>query len=162
MQWLNEHQQYALLVIPILAFLEAMVGIGLFVSGAILLSVATVLYAQEIATLWEILPLAFLFASLSDHLGFYVGRLVGPRFNHSRFAQKYQKQVKSTESFIVKYGAAAVILGRLMTAVRSLVPMFIGISGMARVKFTLLDLLACLVWTAGLGLLIVGLDNVLS
>ena len=92
MQWLKDNQHYALLAVPCLAFLEAMVGIGLFVSGAILLTVSTILYSQGIATLWEILPLAFVFAAFADHVGFYIGRYIGPRFHHSDFAKRYSKK----------------------------------------------------------------------
>ncbi|MEJ2213381.1 MAG: DedA family protein [Gammaproteobacteria bacterium] len=159
---MNENQHYALLAVPVLAFLEAMVGIGLFISGAILLTVSTVLYSQEIATLWQILPLAFVFAALSDHVGYYLGRYLGPRFHHSKFAERYATKVAKTEQFILDYGSAAVILGRLLTAVRSLVPMFIGISGMNRLTFTIFDLIACFIWASGLGLLVVGLDNLFN
>ncbi|MFT7438478.1 MAG: hypothetical protein ACI8WL_001763, partial [Polaribacter sp.] len=38
-------------MIPLLAFLEACPGIGLFVSGVILLTVSTLLYTEQIATL---------------------------------------------------------------------------------------------------------------
>ncbi len=162
MQWLNENQQYALLAVPALAFLEAIVGIGLFVSGAILLTVATILYSQNIATLEQILPLAFVFAALSDHAGFYFGRYIGPGLHHSNLFERYSNKINKAEQFIVKYGSAAVVLGRLITAIRSLVPMLIGISGMSRLRFTVFDLIACFIWTCGLGLLIVGLDNLFT
>ena len=68
-------------------------------------------------------------------------------------------RLQKGEAFILKYGAAAIIIGRLMTAVRSLVPMMVGISGIGPVKFTLIDIVACAVWSAGLGLLVIGLDN---
>jgi len=41
------------------------------------------------------------------------------------------------------------------------VPMMVGISGTDRVRFTLIDVLACAIWSAGLGLLVVGLDSVI-
>ena len=44
-QWLQDYGDYALLVVPLVAFLEACVGIGLFISGAILLSICTLLYS---------------------------------------------------------------------------------------------------------------------
>lgn len=46
------------MIIPVLAFLEACPGLGLFVSGVILLTVSTILYTEQIASLSEILPLA--------------------------------------------------------------------------------------------------------
>jgi len=149
-------------MIPALAFLEACPGIGLFVSGVILLTVSTLLYTEQIATLSQILPLAFGGAYLSDHLGFYVGRWFGPKLHQTAFAQKRMSEIAKSEAFILKYGTLSVIGGRLIPAVRSLVPMMIGISGTSRLKFSLVDLVACAVWITGLGLLIVGIESLMS
>ena len=159
LNWLNAHKQNAWVIIPLLAFLEACPGIGLFVSGVILLSISTLLYTEQILTLAQILPLAFAGACLSDHLGFYYGRWFGPRFHSTKFAEKRIDKIQKGEAFIAKYGAFSIIAGRLLTAVRSLVPMMIGISGTSRIKFSLVDITACSLWTSGLGLLIIGLDN---
>lgn len=149
-------------MIPLLAFLEACPGIGLFVSGVILLSVSTLLYTEQIATLSQILPLAFAGACLSDHLGFYIGRVFGPKLHQTAFAQKRMSEIAKSEAFILKFGTLSVLGGRLIPAVRSLVPMMIGISGTSRLKFTLVDLAACAIWITGLGLLVVGIDSLVQ
>jgi len=94
-------------------------------------------------------------------LGFYLGRWIGPRFHHQPFAVKRAQQLQKAEDFILKYGAAAIIVGRLLTAVRSLVPMLVGISGTSRLRFSLIDIAACIIWALGLGLLVIGLDNLM-
>ena len=160
--WLFKHQQYALIIVPLIAFLEASVGVGLFVSGVILLSVCTILYVEQIATLSQILSLAFCGALLGDHSGYYFGRWLGPRFYDTRFAQKRLELLKKTEQRIIKYGNFAILFGRLITAIRSIVPMLTGISGMSRLRYSVYDMLACVIWTAGLGLLIVGIDKIWS
>ncbi len=149
-------------MIPLLAFLEACPGIGLFVSGVILLSVSTLLYTEQIATLSQTLPLAFAGACLSDHLGFYIGRVFGPKLHQTAFAQKRMTEIAKSEAFILKFGTLSVLGGRLIPAVRSLVPMMIGISGTSRLKFTLVDLAACAIWITGLGLLVVGIDSLVQ
>lgn len=147
---------------PLIAFLEAAVGIGLFVPGVVLLSISTFLYAEEVATLSQILPLAFCGAVLGDHSGYYLGRWLGPRFHKTEFAKKRAKAIEKTEGLITKYGNLAIVLGRLITAARSVVPLLTGVSGMRRLKYSVYDFLACAIWTAGLGLLIVGLDKLWS
>jgi membrane protein DedA with SNARE-associated domain len=62
----------------------------------------------------------------------------------------------------LKYGTLSIVGGRLLTAVRSLVPMMVGVSGASRLKFTLADIIGCAIWAAGLGLLVIGLDNLFS
>lgn len=160
--WLQENRDIAWVSIPALAFLEACPGVGLFVSGVILLSVSTLLYTEGILNLQQILPMAFIAACVSDHIGFYLGRWSGTTLHKSSFAEKRKDSIQRAEAFIKKYGALSIIGGRLLTAVRSLIPMLVGISGIRRLHFTLIDIVACLIWSTGLGLLIVGLDNLFT
>lgn len=156
---MREHQQYALLTVPAIAFLEAFIGVGFFISGFILLSVCTLLYIEQISTLQQILPLAFGGAILSDHCGFYIGRLTGRRFHRTKFVSKRSELFAKAEASIVKYGGWAILFGRFMTPIRSFVPLLTGASGMPRLKFSLYDLLACTLWTLALGALVLGLDK---
>ena len=160
--WLRDHQEYALLIVPAIAFLEACLGIGLFVSGIILLSVCTIMYTENIATLPQMLPLAFLGATIADHSGYYIGRWIGPRFHHTKFAIKQKKTLEKAEGLLRKFGEFAIIFGRLMTAIRSLVPLLTGVSGVSPLRYSIYDFLACTIWTTGLGLLIVGIDNLFT
>lgn len=159
LSWFNTHKHQALWLVPLLAFLEACPGLGLFVSGVILLSVSTLLYTEQLATLSQIIPLAFVGACLADHLGFYLGRTLGPTVHQLPLLKNRATQLQKAEQFIRKYGAVAMVVGRLMTAIRSLVPMTLGASGVGRLAFSLADLLACTIWTAGLAALVLGLEG---
>jgi len=155
---LHQHQ-YALFAVPVIAFLEAFIGVGFFISGFILLTVCTILYTEQIATLQQILPLAFGGAILSDHCGFYLGRLTGRRFHQTQYATKRSNLLKKAEASIVKYGGWAILFGRFMTPIRSFVPLLTGASGMPALKYSLYDLLACTLWTLALGALVTGLGK---
>jgi len=146
-------------LIPVVAFAEACVGIGLLVSGFILVTIATLLYTSEIATIAQMLPLAFAGAMLGDHVGFYTGRWVGPGFHHTKFAGKYQKALGRAEDIIRRHGSAAIFIGRFIPAIRSLIPALLGISAFNRLRYTVLDGLACLLWTAALGGIVLGTGN---
>ena len=162
LEWVEAYRDYALFIIPAIAFLEASVGIGLLVSGAILLSICTVLYAQGIATLWQMLPLAFLGATTADHVGYFLGRKLGPGFHHTGFAQKYKSNLGKAEALLLKYGELSIIIGRLVPAVRSIVPLLSGVSGLPAAKYIRYDLIACAIWVSGLGLLVAGFGGLLS
>jgi membrane-associated protein len=140
-----------------LAFLEACPGIGLFITGALLLATATGLYANGALDLPYIMLAAFLGALVSDHLGYYLGRWMGPHFHHSRFAKKHNQRINRAEALFQKHGAAAIVIGRLVPAIRSITPLFTGISGLSNNRFSLVDVLACLLWAAGLGALTSGI-----
>ena len=96
LDWLSANQKNAWMVIPVLAFLEACPGLGLLASGIILLSVSTILYTEQIVSIYQIMPLAFVGACLSDHLQLYGYRIRGqlhPR--NSCFAKVVQFFVKN-------------------------------------------------------------------
>ena len=148
-----------MLLIPVVAFAEACVGIGLLVSGFILVAIATLLYNNEIATIAQMLPLAFAGAMLGDHAGFYTGHWVGPGFHHTKFAGKYQKALGRAEGIILRHGSAAIFIGRFIPAIRSLIPALLGISAFNRLRYTVLDGLACLLWATALGGIVIGTSN---
>ena len=106
------------------------------------------------------LPLAFLGAVLSDHSGYYIGLSIGPKFPLTAFAEKRAKAIRKAQNMIEKYGGFAIFIGRFVTPTRSIIPLITGVSGMARAKYTLFDVMACATWTICLGLLVVGIDKI--
>ena len=157
LEWLENNREYALWLVPLLAFGEACVGLGLFVSGFLLVTAATLLYTGEYATLAQIIPLAWAGALLGDHSGFLVGAQIGPRFHHLRLAQRYRQVLLRSEALVQRHGGTAILIGRFVPAIRSLVPVLVGISGFTRLRFLVLDALACLLWALALGAIVAGL-----
>lgn len=153
------HQNYAYALVLLFAFAEACIGIGLFISGLFLVTVSSWLYTSSGADLTQILSLAFVGAALGDHAGFYIGYWFGPALRELTFVKKRRTLLLRAEQLIIKYGAFAIFIGRLVPAIRSLVPAMLGISGFGRGHFTLLNFGACLIWSLGLGAIIVGVDN---
>jgi membrane protein DedA with SNARE-associated domain len=147
--------------IPVLAFLEACPGLGLLASGILLLSVATFLYSEQLLILQQLLPMAFAGACIADHLGFYVGRGFGAKFHATAWGKKRAAQLNRTEGYILNHGASAILIGRFVPAIRSLVPIMVGGSGISKLKFSLIDVLACALWSSALGLLVVGLETLI-
>ena len=147
--------------IPLLAFLEACPGLGLLASGILLLSVATFLYSEQLLVLQQLLPMAFAGACIADHLGFYVGRGFGAKFHATAWAKKRATQLDRAEGYVLNHGASAILIGRFVPAIRSLVPIMVGGSGIGKLKFSLVDVLACALWSSALGLLVVGLETLI-
>lgn len=126
-----------------------------------MLVVSATLFNNGLANLVTLLPLAFLGALLGDHVGYAIGRHLGPRLHQLSFARKYEAQLRRAESLILRFGTAAIFIGRFVPAIRSLIPAMVGISGFGRLRYMLLDALACLAWALALGLILVGIDELL-
>jgi membrane-associated protein len=128
------------------------------ISGVFLLLVATGIYTSALAPIETIVILALFGAFLGDQAGFYLGRLLGPRFHHSRVAGRYQKSLDNAELMVRKHGSAVIFIGRFLPAIRSVIPAMLGLSGFDRIRYLLLDAVACLLWSAALGTIVLGLD----
>ncbi len=160
--WMQQSPALLFWIIPVLAFMEACLGIGLFVSGLLLLSTASVLYSQELVDLSVLACSAFFGAMLGDHVSYYGGYWLGPRLHKTRLFQRHHKTTARAESLFKRSAGFAVIIGRLIPAVRSLTPMMAAISGVRPGQFLRYDLVACSIWTTGLVLLVLGINQGLA
>ncbi|MFK7864514.1 MAG: DedA family protein [Pseudohongiellaceae bacterium] len=143
------------------AFAEACVGIGLFISGVFLVAIATFVLEYQLASVQWICTLAFAGAMAGDHFGFYLGQFIGPGFHQTRLALKYSSSIEKGEKLILKFGSAAIFIGRFIPAIRSLVPALMGISGFTRTRYSLFDALACVFWASALGAIVLGIETIL-
>ncbi|MDB2450319.1 VTT domain-containing protein [Pseudomonadales bacterium] len=150
-----------LLLITLLAFLECLVGIGLFVSGTILLSTATWLYGTNAFPAATIVVAAFIGAIVGDHVGYFVGRSAEPLIFDSKFVKKHQSMVDRINAGLQRSFLIAICVGRLFPVARSLTPAMAGAAGLSRIRFHLFDVIACTAWAGGLALLIIGLGDLL-
>ena len=161
LDWLDSNRDYAIALVPLLAFAESCVGMGLFISGVLLLLVSASLVNKGIAGLEVLLPLAFLGALLGDHAGYYFGRTLGARFHQIGMIKKYQTNVAKAEDLIRRYGSAAIFIGRFIPAIRSIIPALVGVSGIERLRYSFVDAFACLSWVLALAAILIGIDEFL-
>jgi membrane-associated protein len=160
--WIGDNPSYAQYLILGLACFEAVVGIGLFIPGAILLTVAVFLYAQQLISIEAIFMAAFIGAFIGDQSGYWIGRWIGPAFHTTPFAARYRQRIERTEALIRRYGWGAILFGRIMTAIRSIVPLITGISGYSFRKYLIFDCLAIGVWSLLLCAAVVGTNDLLA
>ena len=159
LSWLGENTELAIIAIPIFAFAEACVGLGLFVSGALLVIASSIVFENGLLSIEGISTLAFLGALLGDLAGFYVGKKIGPYFQETQFARKRKNTIQRASKMIVNYGNYVVFLGRFLPAIRSVIPAMLGVTGFSSFKFLVLDVLACLLWCVALAAIILGIET---
>ena len=158
--WAVQHQQYALFLVPLFAFMETCVGIGLFVSSLFLVIICSIFYANGWADVPTMAVLAAAGSSLGDHVGYYVGRGIGPGVHHLKLVQRHRDKWERTEAMVRRFGPWAIFIGRFIPAIRSLVPAVLGISGFARLRYSLLDMAACSLWALALAGIVLGAHEI--
>ena len=159
--WINENLEHAIILIPVFAFAEACIGIGLFISGIFLVAISTIILDQQAASLSSITALAFIGALLGDHVGYYVGKSMGPQVEQIGLVKKRIESFNKAKSILKKFGPFAIFFGRFIPAIRSIIPALLGITKFEKITFTLLDTLACFLWSIALAAIIFGVDNLI-
>lgn len=146
------------MLVPLFAFLEACIGIGLLVSGVFLLGICVLLYTLEPTLLPLMIGLAFTGALVGDHTGYYTGHVVGPGIWRLKWIKQHQDKAHRVARILERSAPWAVCLGRLSPPIRSLTPLVAGISGLTPIRFLVYDLLACSIWATALLMIILGIN----
>lgn len=123
-----------------------------FLPGDSLLLLAGTLIVHGIADYWITLAVLTVGAALGSEVGYWQGRWL----SESRVVKRWmshipQKYHDKTERMLHKYGILALLLARFTAFVRTLMPLFIGVSGMERRVFHVVNWVSGVLWV---GLLI--------
>ena len=99
--------------------------------------------------LWLALVVAVFAALLGDQLAYLEGRRWGPRLRLSRLGRKIgENRWERAESAIARHGIPAVIAGRCLAGVRTLVPRVAGSAAMPYRRFAFGSVCAAILWAS--------------
>ncbi|MCA1273226.1 DedA family protein [Streptomyces sp. 7G] len=132
LDWLQASPQPVVLAgAGLVAFGEAIVGIGLFLPGeaAMLIAASTVDSFPKFMLLWAV---AIICSVAGNIVGFELGRRVGPGLRETKLIRKRGAEGwdKATE-LLRKRGTWAIFVGRLIPLVRGFVPPVAGVAGVS-------------------------------
>ncbi len=137
-------------------FVETGLLIGLVLPGDSLLFVSGIAASESALRAVGVqlsLPLLLLFAPIAAFLGTQTGFLLGRRYGRGLFNRPDGKiftaaKVHHAEEWLHKYGPfKAMLLGRFIPIVRTLMPPLYGILNLEIKKFTILNLISSIIWT---------------
>ncbi|MEU3453440.1 DedA family protein [Micromonospora sp. NPDC006766] len=136
-----------LALVFLLPALEASTFVGLVVPGEIAVLVGGVVANQGRLPLWAVVVAAIAGAALGDQVGYLIGRRYGPRLL-DRVPRRLVRSadVRRGLDLIRRRGVLAVVLGRWVAALRTLVPGLAGMSGMTHGAFTIANVTGGAVW----------------
>lgn len=97
--------------------------------------------------LWPALTVCVASALAGDQLAYWEGRLWGPKLRRSRVGQRIgAAKWDKAEATVARYGVPAVVLGRCLAGVRTLVPRVAGSAGLSYRRFFVGSLCAAVLW----------------
>ena len=137
---------------PYIVFgLLILAGFNFPVSEDLMIFITALLAAKHPDHLIPLLSGIFLGAYLSDLISYSLGRFIGPKLWNIKFFSKMvsKKKLNTISNYYDKYGVITLIFGRFIPfGVRNGLFLTAGLGKMNFLKFSLSDLLACIISTS--------------
>lgn len=123
-----------------------------FLPGDSLLLLTGTLAAHDIVDFWKVVGILTPGAAVGSELGYLQGRWLSETKTVKRWLSHVpRKYHDKTKTMLHKYGILALLLARFTAFVRTMMPLFIGVSGMERRRFHVVNWISGGIWV---GLLI--------
>ena len=130
----------------LVAFLEALVGIGLIMPGSVLTVFSGWLAFHDKAPISVIMTAAALGALLGDLFSYWLGARFGIHIWNWRWLKKHQGLLRLAELFFFEHGGKSVFLGRFLGPIRGLIPFIAGASQMRPAAFAFYAVISSVLW----------------
>jgi membrane protein DedA with SNARE-associated domain len=129
----------------------AFVFLGALAEGESVLLVAGFAAHRGLLKLPEVMVLAGVAAALGDQICFYLGR----RHGHALLARfpSLERHIDRLRPMLLRHPNAAVLSVRFLYGLRTAGPVALGMLGVSRWRFALLNLLSATVWSVAFSLL---------
>lgn len=118
--------------------------IGSFVEGETVVLTAGFLAYKGYLSLTLIIIISFLGSLIADQLLFYIGRYYGPGLIERKPALK--EKSKRIFDLLHRYNVGFILSFRFIYGIRVASPLVIGASGISIKRFTILNLIAAIIW----------------
>ena len=137
----------------LIIFLETATIVGSFLPGEsllFLLGLALATWLNEFP-FWLALPILFISAVAGSQTGFWFGKRIGPRLFRQRETFFFNhRTVEQANKFFAKHGVKSIVLARFVPVLRALIPMFVAIANVDKMRFLKLNIIGGAAWTIGL------------
>lgn len=104
--------------------------------------------------LWLVVLITGTAALLGPQLGYWIGRLSGPRIFNREDGRVFKRaHIDKTHAFFAKYGGRAIVLGQFVPFVRTYIPVAAGVGKMRYARFAMFNVIGAAIWGVGVTLL---------
>ena len=148
LDYFAQHPGWAIAIVFLIAFGEALLIIGLFVPSTAVLVGAGMLVGTGHLEFWPVFAATAIGAILGDQLSYWAGRLFGDRLKTLWPLNRYPVLVSRGEDFVRKHGGKSIAIGRFVPGVKAVVPGIVGMFGMGQAYFATINVTSGLFWAA--------------
>jgi membrane-associated protein len=145
---INNYRIWTYLILFLIVFAETGFVVTPFLPGDSLLIAAGALVAvgNTGLNIYILALLLIIAAILGNIVNYEIGRVLGPKvFKPENKILKLEYYSK-TQLFFEKHGAKAIIIGRFLPILRTVVPFVAGIGRLDRLKYNYYNIVGALVW----------------
>ncbi|AEC19253.1 membrane protein [Pusillimonas sp. T7-7] len=144
--FIQTHQEWAGLILGLLAMGESLLVVGLAIPATALLMLVGGLVGSGTLEPAPIVAWGIAGAVLGDAISYYIGRLLGPKIIHSWPMNKQRRAVARARYFFYKYGVLTIFAGRFLGPLRSIVPSVAGVMRMPHLRFQIANIASAIIW----------------
>jgi membrane protein DedA with SNARE-associated domain len=144
--WVEAQAGWAPLAVFLIALVESLPVIGLFLPGSALLLGLGALIGAGALPLWPVLAACIAGAVLGDALGFWVARALGPAAVRRRVPRRHRRHYARAVLVFRRFGFFAVFIARFVSPLRAVAPIAAGVTRMPELRFQAANIGSALVW----------------
>lgn len=147
LEYFAAHPGWAIAVVFLIAFGEALLIIGLFVPSTAVLVGAGMLVGTGHLGFWPVFLATAAGAIAGDQVSYWAGRLYGQQLKTMWPLSRYPVLVAKGEDFVREHGGKSIAIGRFVPGVKAVVPGIVGMLGMSQPFFILVNFASGIAWT---------------
>ena len=147
---INAYGIWTYLILFLIIFAETGLVVTPFLPGDSLLFAAGSLFASSELNIHYLIILLLIAAFCGDNTNYWFGRWLGPKVFKTNAKWLNQKYLLSTQRFMDKYGAKAVIIARFIPILRTFTPFVAGIGKMQYPKYIFFSFIGACLWVGGI------------
>ena len=145
-EFVRNHQVWAAPIVFALCFVESLAFISLLVPAwAALVGIGTLVGASGL-NFWPIWIAGATGAALGDWLSYWIGLKLEHRVYHIWPLSKHPELIPKGETFVKKWGALGIVIGRFSGPLRASVPIVAGIFAMPFWRFQIANWSSAFLW----------------
>lgn len=146
--YIGNHPNGAIAIVFLMAMGEAIFVLGLFVPSTVVLVGAGTLVGMGKLGFVPIFTATALGAIAGDAISYWIGHTYKERIRQVWPFNRYTGMLDRGEAYFAKHGGKSVFIGRFIPGIKAVVPGIAGIVGMNPVRFTVINVVSAIVWTA--------------